>query len=179
VRALAERAGLPVARRRDSQDLCFLAGTRQSAFLQRHGGLGERPGPIVDRRGNVLGEHRGVHTITIGQRRGIGVSAAQPLYVVDTDARANTVVVGPREELLARALPVRDLVLHRDSRCVDAVRIRAHGRRLRCHFSERLGRGRHRSARIELLAGAERTASGQLACLYAGDLLVGHGTIDQ
>ena len=71
VRGLAERAGLAVARRRDSQDLCFLAGTRHGAFLERHGGLGRRPGPIVDVTGRVLGEHTGAHSFTTGQRHGL------------------------------------------------------------------------------------------------------------
>jgi tRNA-specific 2-thiouridylase len=96
VRELAERAGLAVARRRDSQDLCFLAGTRHGDFLQRHGGLDRRAGPIVDMQGTVLGEHAGAHVYTVGQRHGLGVSAPEPLYVLATDTRSNTVTVGPR-----------------------------------------------------------------------------------
>src|SRR5271154_6922768 len=70
VRELAASAGLAVANKRDSQDLCFLAGTRQGAFLERHGGLGERTGKIVDRQGRVLGEHAGAPAFTVGQRHG-------------------------------------------------------------------------------------------------------------
>jgi tRNA-specific 2-thiouridylase len=129
VRELARGAGLEVAGRRDSQDLCFLAGTRQSAFLERHAGLGKRSGPIIDSRGTVLGEHRGAHVFTVGQRHGLGIGGGDPLYVLDTDAHANTVTVGPRSELLARAVPVREVTLHRDGGCVDGVRLRSHGRR--------------------------------------------------
>jgi tRNA-specific 2-thiouridylase len=177
VRELAERAGLAVARKRDSQDLCFLAGTRQSAFLERHGGLGRRPGPIVDQAGGTLGEHAGAHTYTVGQRHGLGISAREPLYVLATDTRSNTVTVGPRTELLASEMRVRELTLHRDGRDVDGVRVRAHGRRFDCRLSQQLGAGRHEHAGIELSEPAERTAPGQLACLYAGDLVVGHATI--
>ena len=74
VRALARAAGLPVADRRESQDLCFLAGTGKSAFLARHGGVRERPGAIVDRAGRTLGRHRGQHLFTVGQRKGLGVA---------------------------------------------------------------------------------------------------------
>jgi tRNA-specific 2-thiouridylase len=177
VRAIAERAGLAVARRPDSQDLCFLAGTRQRTFLERHGGLTRRPGPIVTRTGDLLGEHDGAHIYTVGQRHGLGVAAAQPIYVLETDTRSNTVVVGPREELLSPEIPVREMTLHRPGGTVDAVRVRAHGRRFPCRLSGDLEAGVHQSAGIELLQAAERTAPGQLACLYAGELIVGHATI--
>jgi tRNA-uridine 2-sulfurtransferase len=177
VRELAERAGLSVARKPDSQDLCFLAGTRHSDFLQRHGDLGARPGAIVDEGGVVLGEHRGAHSYTVGQRHGLGIGAPQPLYVLQTDTHANTVTVGPRSALLAQSLPVRELTLHRDGGCVDGVRVRSHGRRFDCRLSRGLHAGRHARASIELAQPAERTAPGQLACLYAGELVVGHGTI--
>jgi tRNA-specific 2-thiouridylase len=177
VREIAQRAGLAVAGKRDSQDLCFLAGTRQSAFLERHGGLGGRPGAILDQRGATLGEHAGAHTYTVGQRHGLGISAREPLYVLATDTRSNTVTVGPRAALLASEVRVRDMTLHRAGREVDGVRVRAHGRRFDCRLSEDLGAGRHERAAVELREPAERTAPGQLACLYAGDLVVGHATI--
>ncbi len=177
VRELAERAGLAVARRRDSQDLCFLAGTRRSAFLERHGGLGRRPGAIVDEAGSTLGEHSGAHLYTVGQRHGLGLSAPEPLYVLATDAGSNTVTVGPRRALLARELRVRDVTLHREGGCVDGVRVRAHGRRFGCRLAGEPDAGRHALVAVELGEAAERTAPGQIACLYAGDLVVGHGTI--
>jgi len=177
VRELAERAGLAVARRRDSQDLCFLAGTRHGDFLERHGGLARRPGPIVDPRGTLLGEHAGAHVYTVGQRHGLGISASEPLYVLATDTRSNTVTVGPRRALLERGVSVREATLHRDGRCVDGVRVRAHGRRFACRLAEDLGAGRHALVGVELDEAAERTAPGQIACLYAGDLVVGYGTI--
>jgi tRNA-specific 2-thiouridylase len=177
VRELAHEAGLAVARKPDSQDLCFLAGTRHGDFLERHGGLGARPGPILDGRGAVLGEHRGAHGYTVGQRHGLGIGAAHPLYVLATDTRANTVTVGPRDALLAQSLPVRELTLHRQGACVDGVRVRSHGRRFPCRIARELDAGHHPRASIELREPAERTAPGQLACLYAGDVVVGYGTI--
>ncbi|HEY2718803.1 MAG TPA: tRNA 2-thiouridine(34) synthase MnmA [Solirubrobacteraceae bacterium] len=177
VRELAAEAGLAVARKPDSQDLCFLAGTRHGDFLARHGGLGVEPGPIVDQQGTVLGEHRGAHAYTVGQRHGLGIGAPQPLYVLATDAHANTVTVGPREALLSASLPVDELTLHRDGACVDGVRVRSHGRRFPCRVERGLLAGRHTRASIELAEPAERTAPGQVACLYAGDVVVGYGTI--
>jgi len=176
-RELAERAGLAVARKRDSQDLCFLAGTRHGDFLERHGGLGRRSGPIVNLDGDVLGEHAGAHAYTVGQRHGLGLSAREPLYVLATDARSNTVTVGPRPALLTCELRVRDVTLHRSGRVVDGVRVRAHGRTFSCRLAGDLDAGRHALVGVELDQALERTAPGQIACLYAGELVVGYGTI--
>ena len=177
VRELAQRAGLAVARKRDSQDLCFLAGTRHADFLERHGGLGRRSGPIVDLDGDVLGEHAGAHVYTVGQRHGLGLSAPEPLYVLATDARSNTVTVGPRQALLTCELRVRDVTLHRPGSVVDGVRVRAHGRTFTCRLAEEFDAGAHALVAVELEQPLERTAPGQIACLYAGELVVGYGTV--
>jgi tRNA-specific 2-thiouridylase len=177
VRRLAGEAGLAVAGRRDSQDLCFLAGTRHGAFLARHGGLGASPGAILDSDGSELGEHPGAHLFTVGQRRGLGLGGGEPQYVLATDARANTVTVGPRRRLLASSVTVREVTLHQDARRVDGMRLRAHGRTHPCRVAQELGAGRHAGARVELAQPTERTAPGQLACFYAGDVVVGHATV--
>jgi tRNA-uridine 2-sulfurtransferase len=177
VRELAEQAGLAVAKRPDSQDLCFLAGTSHGAFLARHGDLGDRPGEILDGDGRVLGQHHGVHTVTIGQRHGLGIGGGQPLYVISTDARANTITVGPRERLRTNRFAVRDVTLHRDGICVDAVKVRYRGRRVSCRIDGVTEAGVH--PRVDVLTPDphERTAPGQMACLYAGERVVGYGTI--
>ena len=177
VRELAAAADLAVARRRDSQDLCFLAGTRQGAFLERHGGLGERPGKIVDQQGSVLGEHGGAYTFTVGQRHGLGIGGGDPLYVLATDTHANTVTVGPRAELLCARVRVREVTLHRDGSCVDAVKVRSRGRALPCRLAGQALAGRHEHVSVDLEEPAERTAPGQFACLYAGEVIVGYGTV--
>ncbi len=177
VRELAAAAGLAVAAKRDSQDLCFLAGTRQGAFLERHAGLGERTGKIVDRQGKVLGEHAGAHTFTVGQRHGLGIGGGEPLYVLATDTRKSTVTVGPRAELLSDGVRVREVTLHRDGGCVDGVKVRSRGRRLECRLAGEAEAGRHEHVNVQLRDPAERTAPGQFACLYAGDVIVGHGTV--
>jgi tRNA-specific 2-thiouridylase len=177
VREVAEGAGLAVARRRDSQDLCFLAGTRHGDFLERHAGLVPRPGPILDLEGTVLGEHLGAHVFTVGQRHGLGIGSTAPLYVLSTDVGANTVTVGPRERLLTSAIEARDVTLRRGAGCVDAVRVRSHGARLACRLPQALGAGRHARMQIALQRPAERTAPGQIACLYSGDVVAGYATI--
>jgi tRNA-specific 2-thiouridylase len=176
VREIAARHGLAVARKAESQDLCFLAGQGKRGFLRRHGGLRERDGAIVDSAGRTLGRHRGHHDFTVGQRRGIGVSAPEALYVLATDAAANTVTVGTRAELEKRSVRVRDVVLHRPGSAVDAVKLRYRSRALPATVSA-AGRGRHPSLEVELGEAFPGVAPGQTAVLMAGEQIVGHGTI--
>jgi len=178
VRAVAAEARLPVASKAESQDLCFLAGTGRAAFLARHGGPREREGEIVDRAGRVLGRHRGHHGFTVGQRRGLGVAAAQPLYVLATDARSNRVTVGPREELDTREVAVRGAVLHRPGAEVEAVKLRYRSRALACTVAGEPAPGRHSRLALRLSEPVDGAAPGQAACLLSGDVVVGWGTID-
>ena len=177
VRELAARAGLEVARKPDSQDLCFLAGTGRKAFLARHGGLRERDGAIVDRRGAAVGRHRGHHHYTVGQRRGLGVGAGEPLYVLATDAPTNTVTVGTRSELETHSVTLRDAVLHRPGAEVDRVKLRYRTLPLSCRIAGDPGRGRHERLELALDEPVLGAAPGQLACLMTGELVVGHATI--
>jgi tRNA-uridine 2-sulfurtransferase len=180
VRAIAAQAGLPVASKVDSQDLCFLAGTDRALFLARHGSLGDAPGAIINRDGDVLGQHRGQHRFTVGQRRGLGIAIpGEPLYVLDKDASANRVVVGPREELQTQRVLIRHGRLHRDGARIDRVKLRYRSRPLACRISEpaRPGAGQHARMALELSEPVDGAAPGQLACLMDGDLVVGWGTI--
>lgn len=104
VRALAAERGLPTATRIDSQDLCFVADGDYRRFLADHAAEAMQSGPILDRRGRQLGTHRGLPAYTIGQRSGLGVAAAQPLYVLALDVARNAVVVGTAGELGQRRL---------------------------------------------------------------------------
>ena len=176
VREIATRAGLAVASRAESQDLCFLAGEGKRAFLARHGGLGEREGEIVDRSGTVLGRHRGHHEFTVGQRRGLGLGGPEPLYVLETAAQPNRVVVGPREELARRTVSVREATLHRPGGRVDRVRLRYHAKPLGCAL-DTVPAGEHERLDLELAEPAFGVAPGQTACLLDGELVVGHATI--
>jgi tRNA-uridine 2-sulfurtransferase len=175
VRELAAAAGLPVAGKRESQDLCFLAGEGKRSFLARHARLGERPGEIVDRFGRRLGRHRGHHNFTVGQRRGLGVGGGEPLYVLATDAARNRVVVGPRSELGTSRVRLRDVVLRRDGTQVDRVKLRYRSRPIGCALGAPAGH--HPELWLELAEAAYGVAPGQTACLLDGDLVVGHATI--
>lgn len=175
VREIAARNGLEVAKKPESQDLCFLAGQNKRDFLRRHGGLVERPGAVLDSAGRELGRHDGHYNFTVGQRRGLGVAAGTPLYVTATDARTNSVTVGPADELAAERIEVRDAVLHRDGQRVDRVRLRYHSPAVSARVVA--GAGHHATLEIDLDEPFEGPAPGQAAVLMDGDTVVGHGTI--
>ena len=179
VRAIAGAAGLAVADKAESQDLCFLAGVGKAGFLARHGGLDDREGEVVDTAGNVVGRHSGHHRFTVGQRRGLGIAAPEPLYVLATDATTNRVVVGGEADLDTRRVRIRDATLHRPGARVGAVKLRYRSRALACRIGgpEAPGPGRHDRLDLELEAPARGPAPGQTAVLCDGDLVVGHGTI--
>jgi tRNA-specific 2-thiouridylase len=99
VRALAAERGLPTASRVDSQDLCFVADGDYRRFLGEHGADAVKPGAIVDAAGREVGRHQGLPFYTIGQRSGLGIAAAEPLYVLALDVERNAVVVGTRDQL--------------------------------------------------------------------------------
>jgi tRNA-specific 2-thiouridylase len=99
VRAHARRMNLPVADRPDSQDLCFIPGSDYRRFLKKYAPESFQPGPILNRKGDVLGEHRGLPAYTVGQRKGIRVSSPVALYALEIDPARNALIVGPAEEL--------------------------------------------------------------------------------
>ncbi len=166
VRADAARRGLRTARKAESMDVCFIARGDRSRFVaaRRH----PRPGPIVDTDGELVGRHEGVANFTVGQRRGLGVAAGEPRYVVGLDAPSATVTIGPRRALLADEIEVRDLsFVHGASPAGPLlVQTRAHG----APIPGRLGDGR-----VRLETPAPRVAPGQVVALYADDELVGGG----
>ena len=108
-RALARRFDLPVADKHDSQDICFVPSGRYTDVIERLRPGAAEPGDIVDLDGRVLGRHDGIIHFTVGQRRGLGIAAGTPLYVVRLEAGTRRVVVGPREALTTRRMALRDV----------------------------------------------------------------------
>ena len=168
-RAEAAAAGLAAANRADSQEACFLAGDDYRSFLSRHG-LPAESGALVDESGATVGKHAGFWRFTPGQRRGLGVSAAEPLYAVDTDPRTNTVVVGPRGSLARTRVSARGRLYTPAVRVTAKLRYRspAVGARV-----EETARG----FRLHLEEPAYGVARGQAAVLYDGDVVVGSGLV--
>jgi len=179
VQEIASRAGLHTADKPESMDLCFVSpGERYRDFLERRGlAPAEQRGEVVDRGGAVLGEHRGIGNFTVGQRRGLGVQAAEPLYVVRIEERTRRVVVGPAEELETdRCLleRVRWIPFERPGGPLRArVRIRAGHDGADATVTD-LG---HRRAEVRFDRPQRAVAPGQAAVAYDGDLVLGGGWI--
>ena len=170
VRDLARAAELTVAERPESQDLCFLAGTRAPDFLRRHGGLRDSPGDLTDEHGTVIGAHDGQHRFTVGQRRGIGVAGPEPLYVVDKDPNENRITVGPRRSLETATVPLTDVTLYRDANEVTHVKLRYRSEPVPCALCPG-------PWTLDLAEPATGVAPGQTACLMRDDAVIGCGTI--
>jgi len=168
-RAEAVLAGLPAASRPESQEACFLAGGDYRTFLGRQG-LDKRPGDLVDVSGNPVGSHNGFWHFTPGQRRGIGVSAAEPLYAIGVDASRNTVTVGPRSALSRRTVTVRGR-LYDD---IDRADVKL---RYRSPAVAGSVAGSSRGFRVSLDEPAYGVAPGQAAVLYDGGVVVGAGLV--
>ena len=168
-RAEAERAGLAVARRQESQEACFLAGDDYRRFLGR-AGVAAEAGDIVDGSGTVLGTHQGHWRFTPGQRRGLGISASRPLHVLRTDAERNRVVVGEREELARREVVATGELFCRVERAEAKLRYRSPA--IAASVVPTAG-----GFRLELDEPAYAVASGQAAVLYEDGAVVGAGTI--
>ena len=173
VRELARQASLPVAEKPESQDLCFVPAGGYGELIRERGG-DIRPGPIVDRRGRILGEHRGTIHYTIGQRTGLRISAPRPLYVTGIDATGNRIVVGDKAEVRAQGLvaggmnwfvpecpPEADVKIRYRKRAVPG-RITPDGEGIRIDFAEP----------------QEAVTPGQAVVLYRGDEVLGGGVID-
>jgi tRNA-specific 2-thiouridylase len=173
VRETARAAGLPAADAVESQEVCFVGEGGYAPFLERAAGMAPRPGPIEDAAGRRLGTHAGYWRYTVGQRRGVGVAGAEPLYVLGTDPGRNAVTVGPREALATDGIALRPARVFGElgDEPLD-VRLRYRGRPLRGRASAD-GAG----LRIDLLDSADGAAPGQIAALYRDGRLVAAGTI--
>ena len=179
VRELARAHGFVTAEKPESQDICFVPDGDYAGFIEGHCGAGAafEPGEIVNREGRVLGEHAGLIRYTIGQRKGIGVAAREPLYVLGKDASANRLVVGFKDELLSSGVVACDVNLISGGVLEGPRKVQ-----VKTHYRQR-----------PVLATAEQTgpdeltvtfeepqraaAPGQAAVLYEGDIVLGGGTI--
>ncbi len=109
VREMAEKAGLPVAHKKDSQDICFVPDGDYAGFIARETGLADRPGSFIDKSGKILGQHNGITHYTVGQRKGLGVSFGEPRFVIAINPADNTVTLGSREDLMVTKVNVSDV----------------------------------------------------------------------
>jgi len=173
VRALARSANLPVAQKAESQDICFVtSGDYRQFILERTGAM--KQGDIVDMEGEILGRHRGLIYYTIGQRSGLGISAKEPLYVVNIDAGKNCVIVGSKNDLRAVGLIAGDLNLLTSNLPAQALaKIRYRKKPARCWIEPE-----GHKLRINFPAAQESITPGQAVVLYDGEEVLGGGVIE-
>ncbi|MHB8908156.1 MAG: tRNA 2-thiouridine(34) synthase MnmA [Syntrophales bacterium] len=174
VRGIAERAGLPVYDKPESQDICFIPAEGHETFLKSRG-VPVEPGEIVDQAGRVLGRHRGIACYTIGQRGGLGISSPAPLYVLAIDAAINRLIVGPKRDLRSEGL-IADQV----NRLVDAfpgeawAKIRYAHKAARCSISFD-----GESLTVRFAEPQEAVSPGQSVVLYDEGTVLGGGIIKE
>lgn len=171
-REIARGLGLRTAAKKESQDICFVGDRDYRSFLADHG-VADRPGPIVDRDGSVLGEHDGITNFTIGQRRGLGVAVGEPRFVTAVDAGTATVTVGRRHDLAVQELDIERLSwvdLPRPGPMT--VQYRAHGAAVAADLTA-AGAG----AVVRFRSPQEAVAAGQTVAFYDGDEVLGGGII--
>lgn len=182
VREIAESRRLAVARTPESQDICFIPDKDYRRFVRKT--VAAEPGEVVDRSGQVLGRHGGVVDFTIGQRRGIGVSAPTPLYVTDVRPDAKQVVVGRKAELEVREILVGGLNWFLDPSEAESIQVRYNGSPVPCEVLA-LGDeddgdeedGGEERVRVRLLEPVLGVAAGQSAVFYTGERVVGGGHV--
>lgn len=178
VRKLAAAADLPVAEKSESQEICFVPNDDYRQVLRKRAPETLRPGEIVDESGGVVGTHDGYAAFTVGQRRGLGVAAGEPRYVVGTDKETNRVTIGPRRSLERDRFAISEmnwLVPEAPALPLEtAVQIRYRGKPTDCTVTE----GRDGRLDVRLHEPRFAIAAGQVAVLYDGDRVLGGGWIE-
>ena len=179
-REVARRAGLGLAEKTESQDICFVQGGRYAEFVaaRAEGAAVTGPGELVDATGRVLGTHRGAIHYTVGQRRGLGAAAGEPLYVLRVDAARNRVVVGPASELVAPGMQVRELNWVSCGAPGGAIEVQVQVRYRTRPVAARVLPLEGARARVEFAEPQRGVAPGQSAVFYRGALVLGGGVID-
>jgi tRNA-specific 2-thiouridylase len=179
VRKKAESLGLPVAAKRESQDICFVPDGDYARFIREAEPGAVRPGPILDTSGRVLGQHEGIAFFTIGQRHGLRLNSRQPLYIVAIDAKRDAVIVGGRDELSSRSVLVRDVNFVSVAELNAAVRVfgklRSTMPEAACAL-ENADEGRLLATFDE---GQRAVTPGQAAVFYDGDRVLCGGVIER
>ena len=176
-RAMAEEAGLPVAHKPDSQEICFVENNDYAGFIERYTGETAPAGEFVDQNGNVIGRHRGITHYTVGQRKGLGVSFGRPMYVTKIDTVHNQITLGEEGSQYASSLIAADLnfipfdTLENEMDITTKVRYQAKPAKAKL---VPLGDGK---VRVDFEEAQRAVTPGQAVVFYDDDLVVGGGTI--
>jgi tRNA-specific 2-thiouridylase len=178
VREHARRLQLRVAEKKDSQEICFVPDGDYAGFIERAAPELRRPGALVDRSGEVVGAHAGVHRFTIGQRKGLGLSASEPLYVLAIRPESSEVVVGPREALGRSTLTASDVNWISGHALTTWTPVTVQIRHRHTPAPARVRALDDARAEVEFDEVQSAVTPGQAVVFYDGDVVVGGGWID-
>ena len=179
VREIAAENGFINARKRDSQDICFVPDGDYGAFLQRYTGKIYPEGDFLNLQGQVVGQHRGAACYTRGQRKGLGLAMGAPVYVCAKDMQRNTVTVGPNEALFSPALRAGDWNWYPFPSLTQPMRVTAKTRHSQFEQSATVYPEEGGFARVEFDVPQRAVTPGQAVVLYDGDIVIGGGTITE
>lgn len=177
VRAIAEENGFVNARKRDSQDICFVPDGDYASFIARHTGIPHVPGNYLDRDGNILGTHCGAMCYTLGQRKGLGIALGAPAYVCGKDMQRNTVTLGPNEALFSRGLLAKDWNWYPFPALTEPMAVTARIRHSQRQVPATVYPEEDGFARVEFQEPQRAVTPGQAVVLYREDMVIGGGTI--
>lgn len=176
-RKIAAEQGFLTAKKKDSQDICFIPDGDYLSFMIHHTGKQYPAGDFLDQNGNVVGRHKGAVGYTLGQRKGLGLAMGEPVYVCGKDMQSNTVTVGPNDALMHRALRATDWFWHTIPELTAPLRVFAKARSRMAEQHATVYPEENGFARVEFDEPQRAITPGQAVVLYDGDTVVGGGTI--
>jgi len=178
-REIAEAQGFVTARKKDSQDICFVPDGDYVAFMKEYTGKAYLPGDYLDLSGKVVGRHQGAVCYTLGQRKGLGIALGAPVYVCGKDMKKNTVIVGPNEALFHNALRARDFNWIPFPALISPMAVTAKIRHSQNEQPATVYPEENGTVRVVFDAPQRAITPGQAVVLYQGDIVVGGGTITE
>lgn len=178
VRKIAKEIGLSVHDKKDSEEICFIPDNDHGSYIKRTVPGAVKEGNFVDKRGNVLGKHRGIVYYTIGQRKGLGIAFGTPMYVIGINPTANEVVLGKEEDIFKKSLIAADINFIPFEKLEKPMRVQAKIRYSAVPAGANISMEGDKKVKVEFLKGQRAITEGQSVVFYDGDILIGGGIIE-
>ena len=177
IREIAKEAKLPVFDKKDSQDICFIPDGNYVGFIEKYTGKKFEKGPFVSSDGKLLGTHNGIIGYTVGQRKGLGIAAEMPYYVLRKNIEQNSIVLGREEELYSKRFKIRDLNFMPFETLMSPIKLKVKTRYKQKEKDAILFPIDEKTAEAEFIEEQKAITPGQAAVFYDGDILLGGGII--
>ena len=178
IRAIAEKIGLEVFRKKDSQEICFIPDNDHGNYITKFSGREVKPGNFVDKEGNILGKHKGIVYYTIGQRKGLGIALGRPVFVTNIIPEKNQVVLGEEEEIFQRSLIAKKINLIAMEKIQGEIEVEAKVRYSAKPAKAKLSQIDEDSIKLVFEEPQRAITKGQSVVCYQGNVVIGGGIID-